>query len=76
MPIIKKNQCTWLLRSSEFVNGKFTPAEYCGKDKQPLAKNPNYADEVTLYESFCPEHMAKWTAIRKEKAASYEDEDI
>ena len=76
MPTLKRNECTWLIVPSQCVGGRFLPAEYCGAKKNPKAKNPNYADEATEYESFCPQHMATWQQLRKNKASNEVNEDI
>lgn len=75
MPMLKKNQCMWIIHPNQFIHGKFTSAEYCGAVKQMKSGNPNYPDEGVTYESFCPKHMYEWTRIRKAKAANEVNED-
>ena len=74
MPMLKKNQCTWIIHPNQYIDGKFIKAEFCGQTKDAKARNLNYADEQTQYETFCPKHMAEATRLRK-VASMRNDED-
>jgi hypothetical protein len=57
---LKKNQCPWILKPNQYIDGVLVKAEYCGEKKNPKARNRNTPDEETQYELFCPKHMYQW----------------